>query len=303
MSHFNNLVYNIGEIYLAISSVSTVISLVCSLIKKLTENKRPITVVCWRIISIVFCVVSFCLIGYKSQLVQIPDVTGLTYAEACKEIEALNLTVEASEDSSNVLLKVSFQEPRGNTFALKRTKIHLSFEQEVSTTTTEESTTEPTTRPKIEEVYDEDGILLNGAIGVCFAGENIEDNEIRFVQYDFSQNRFIAFTTDLIPSNYCKVHIHFLNHETQTMFNCSIERWYSLFVIGNESFYSNQEGYVQVKLAPLIFMADKNDYIVYCQPGYYQFNLRFLDENYISNTYYISQSDEMTIEFYKKDFE
>lgn len=271
--------------------------------KKLTENKRPITVVCWRIISIVFCVVSFCLFGYKSQLVQIPDVTGLTYAEACKEIEALNLTVEASEDSSNVLLKVSFQEPRGNTFALKRTKIHLSFEQEVSTTTTEESTTEPTTRPKIEEVYDEDGILLNGPIGVCFAGENIEDNEIQFVQYDFSQNRFMYFTTDLVPSNYCKVHIHFLNHETQTTFNFSFERWCSLLVISNESFYSNQEGYVQVKLAPLIPMVDKNDYIIYCQPGYYQFNLWFSDENYISNTYYIYQSDEMTIEFYKKDFE
>lgn len=296
MGGFNQVVYYMWEFIPTIATVISIMMTLGTFIKGITKKLKQKKVKFLRGLFILFAIVSIVLSVYQKLLVHVPDVTNRTYSEACSTLKNLHLNIKENEDLTNSSALVLSQWPNGNTFVLKGTNIELEVTQEASTV----STTEEKTIPDIVEKYDEDGILLNGSIGVYY-GQDYGQESAHITKYDYLQKEFVNFTMEDIPRDYCKIHIHLVNDETNSGFVFTNEEIYSFLVGSNETFYTENNDFTKIKCGFVYFMIINNDVELYCQPGYYRFFIwSSHNGKYYSDKYYISTSGDITMRFKKE---
>ncbi len=303
---FNEIVYYMWDLFPVITSVISFAVFLSTFIKKITKKMDEKNVKLIRIFFITLFLVSALLCVYQRFLIQVPDVTGRTYYDACIVLKDEHFLIKDNEDLIEPSALVVSQDPMENTFVLKGSSVQLNVEQETTTEpTTIVSTTERPTIPNVSEKYD-NNILQNGTIGIVFT-----DNSKHFLKYDYLQQKFVYFEMEDIPTDYCKINIHIINDETNSGFDFTKDRekTYALFVNSNESFYGDKDDYVNVKLGYILFQMWENDITLYCQPGYYTFTIKSSDFTYYNinyeteNHYYtsdrikISKSGDITIHF------
>lgn len=292
MSNFNQVVYYMWEFIPAIATAISIMMEIATFIKPFIKKLKQKKVKFLRGLFIVFICLSIFLSVYQKLLVQVPDVTNRTYLEACSTLKDLHLNIKETEDLTDSSALVLSQWPKGNTFVLKGTSMELEVAQETSTM----STTEEETIPYIIEKYDENGILLNGSIGVFYKQESAH-----IIKYDYLQKKFVNFIMEDIPRDYCKMHIHLVNDEINSGFIFTKEDICSFLVLSDETFYTENESYTKCKAEVVYFMIIDNDVELYCQPGYYRFSV-WSNQNgrYYSDKYYISTSGDITMRFKKE---
>lgn len=145
----------------------------------------------------------------------------------------------------------------------------------------------------IEDKYDENGLLLNGTIGLYF------DDYPNFVKYDYESQRFYTLKYNRIPTAYNRLNIKFIFKHNNEIVKSTNDIVYSIMVCSPEQFYTYDE-HVEIPVGNLIFTASEDFYTIYCQSGIYCFIVESSDsKRYYSDEYYINSNNELTVYLYE----
>lgn len=210
MEMFNSIVKQIGLICpIVVSIVSTLFSIFVFVIPKITKKKKNSGIVVndekanrtrksQIVLFILFVFIALICIGvaiYQTQLVQVIDVTGRSYAEACSALKDLYLNVDESASPVDPTEKVISQFPSKGIYVLKWTSVLLATKEEPDNPNTADSNN---TDQLINISYQNNG----GSI--CKQGENYflaTDSAIYVTNKHFNDFKVVTYEDNPINLN------------------------------------------------------------------------------------------------------